>query len=92
MLINVNDKWRITSDERQFILQKYIGKSKNGEENWTSVGYHPGLGSLVRECAERELRGGGEETLAQALGRAENLVTDLSRALTPLLNTDRVGK
>ncbi len=87
MLIQINENYRVTSDARQFILQKRAGvDKKTGEDNWSSVSFHPDPQSLVSTMIWRDFRGGGSETLTQALKRVETLSQELKTAFRPLLD------
>lgn len=87
MLVEINENYRVTSDPRQFILQKRSGvDKKTGEVNWNSVSFHATLESLVQTAVWRDFRGGGTESIESALERVNGLIRDLRREFKPMLN------
>lgn len=57
MDIKLNDEYRVTSDSRQYILQRFTGSyDKNGNEVRTNVTYHGTIASLVNNLLERQVR------------------------------------
>lgn len=81
MIIPLNDKYRITSDAYQFILQQFSGKSKDGTENWRSIKYHATLEGIVNALIQHDLRAPEHSTLADGLESQKNLAETLSAAL-----------
>lgn len=59
MEIKLNNDYRITADDKQYILNKVTvfkeGKKK-GEENVVAVSYHTTLESLLKKWCEIDLR------------------------------------
>ena len=80
MIIPVNDRYRIASDPRQWIIQE--SRTRNGEAEWESRYYFVTLESAVMELREVMVRTSDGETLADGLADIEKVTTTLSRALT----------
>lgn len=58
--IEVGDKWVITSDQYQFILnEKKVVKSGNkaGEEWLDTIGYYPKINQLISGLIHRQIHG-----------------------------------
>ena len=80
MIIPVNDRYRIASDPRQWIIQE--SRTRNGEAEWESRYYFGTLESAVMELREVMVRTSDGETLADDLADIEKVTTTLSQALT----------
>ena len=83
MIIPINERNRITSDEYQWIIQKK--RSRKGKEDWASRHYYPTFESAVRSLGELMVRQSKADTLVSALAEVENVATTLSQALTPTI-------
>ena len=83
MIIPVNDRYRITSDPRQWMIQE--SRTRNGEAEWESRYYFGTLESAVRELRELMVRTSDGETIADDLADIEKVATTLSQALTPTI-------
>lgn len=57
MDIKLSEEFRVTSDSRQYILQKITGGyDKDGNEVRTNVSYHGTIASLVNKLLERQVK------------------------------------
>ena len=91
MEIPINEKYRLSSDEYQWIVQKR--RSRKGELDWTNLEYHSRLDSAVRSLGELMVRRSKANTLVDALKEVETIATTLSQALTPQFEgLDRLKK
>ena len=81
MIIPVNDRYRIASDPRQWMIQE--SRTRNGEAEWESRCYFGTLESAVKELRELMVRTSDGETLVDDLADIEKVTTTLSQALTP---------
>ena len=81
MIIPVNDRYRIASDPRQWMIQE--PRTRNGEADWESRYYFGTLESAVKELREVMVRTSDGETLVDDLAAIEKVTTTLSQALTP---------
>ena len=81
MIIPVNDRYRIASDSRQWMIQE--SRTRNGEAQWESRYYFGTLESAVKELRELMVRTSDGETLVDDLADIEKVTTTLSQALTP---------
>ena len=81
MEIPINEKYRLSSDEYQWIVQKR--RSRKGKLAWTNLEYHSRLDSAVRSLGELMVRRSKANTLVDALKEVETIATTLSQALTP---------
>ena len=80
MIIPVNDRYRIASDPRQWMIQE--SRTRNGEAEWESRYYFGTLESAVMELREVMVRTSDAQTLVDDLADIEKVTTTLSRALT----------
>ena len=91
MEIPINEKYRLSSDEYQWIVQKR--RSRKGKLDWTNLEYHSRLDSAVRSLGELMVRRSKANTLVDALKEVETIATTLSQALTPHIEgLDRLKK
>ena len=81
MIIPVNDRYRIASDPRQWMIQE--PRTRNSETEWESRYYFGTLESAVKELRELMVRTSDGETLVDDLAAIEKVTTTLSQALTP---------
>ena len=81
MLIPINERYRITSDSRQWIIQEL--RTRNGANEWRSKSYFGTIESAVKELGELMVRTSDAQTLVDALADVEKVTTTLSQALTP---------
>ena len=80
MIIPINDRYRIASDPRQWMIQE--PRTRNGETEWESRYYFGTLESAVKELREVMVRTSDGETLVDDLADIEKVTTTLSRTLT----------
>ena len=83
MIIPINDRYRIASDPRQWMIQE--SRTRNGEAEWESRYYFGTLESAVMELRELMVRTSDGETLVDDLADIEKVTTTLSQALTPTI-------
>lgn len=88
MIIPINDKWRIASDERNWTVQTKITSKKRGEE-WLAKSYHATLAQASQSLSQRLARAIETNTLTEALVEIEQLSTTLTGALTPHFKPDQ---
>ena len=84
MIIPINDRYRIASDPRQWMIQE--PRTRNGGTEWESRYYFGTLESAVMELGELMVRRSDAETLADALLAVNEIATTLSQALTPTID------
>ena len=83
MLIPINERYRITSDSRQWIVQE--SRLRNGTTDWESKFYFGTFNAALKDLGELMVRESKAQTLADALDDVEKVTTTLSQALTPQL-------
>jgi len=88
MILPIDEKWRIKSDEYCWHIQYLKGMRKNRqtgelEENWVSRRYYQSISKAAHGLAELELMSGDTKTLAEALDAVRSVSERLSMALTP---------
>ena len=83
MMIPINDRFRITSDSRQWMIQRR--RTRNGKEKWESRLFFPTLQGAVKDLGELMVRESKANTLVKALEDVEKVTTTLCQALTPQL-------
>ena len=81
MLIPINERYRIASDSRQWMIQE--SRTRNGAIEWQSKYYFGTIESAVKELGELMVRTSDAQTLTDALDDVEKANTTLSQALTP---------
>ena len=81
MLIPINERYRIASDSRQWMIQE--SRMRNGETVWQPKYYFGTFKSALNELGELMVRTSDAQTLVDALIDVEKVTTTLSQALTP---------
>lgn len=87
MRIEIDNKWVITSDKYQFILQeKGIAKSgKNeGEEVLKNATFHTQMGSLIRSLIMKEVREADIASLQEMDAKIDRVCMELSKVFNHL--------
>ena len=56
MVIQVNDKHRISSDRNSWTVQKYVGKRKDGKDEWENLYYCVDFGGALASLGEYLVR------------------------------------
>ena len=83
MIIPINARYRIVSDEYQWIIQRK--RTRKGKEDWQARLYYPTLKAALEGLGDLMVRQSDVATLADALVEVENVTTTLSQALTPTI-------
>ena len=81
MIIPINEQYRLTSDEFQWIIQKR--RTRKGKKDWEARLYYPSLKAAVEGLGELMVRQSKANSLVDALAAIENIATALSQAATP---------
>jgi len=81
MIIPINARYRIVSDEYQWIIQRI--RTRKGKEDWQARLYYPTLKAAVEGLGELMVKQSKADTLVSALAAVEEVATQLSQALTP---------
>ena len=81
MIIPINNKYRIASDQYQWIVQSK--RTRNGSLEWEARLFYPTFRMALGSLGELMVRESKAETLAEALTDVKNITTRLSQALTP---------
>ncbi|MCS3423392.1 hypothetical protein M2403_001993 [Rahnella sp. BIGb0603] len=87
MRIEIDNKWVITSDKFQFILQeKGIAKSgKNeGEEVLKNASFHSKMDSLLRSLIMKEVRDSDVTSLREMDAKIDRVCMEISKTFTHL--------
>ena len=84
MIIPINARYRIVSDEYQWIIQRI--RTRKGKEDWQARLYYPTLKAAVEGLGELRVRQSKADTLVSALAAVEEVATQLSQALTPKID------
>ena len=85
MIIPINDKYRLKSDEYQWIIERK--RTRKGEEDWQARLFYPTVKAAVQGLGELMVRQSKANTLVDALEAVENVATTLSQAPTPRKRT-----
>jgi len=83
MELEINNKYRITSDKYQWMIQEK--RTRKGKIDWKSVSYYPSIEQAIQGLGEMLVRLSDAKTLTDALRDVQNVATQLSHALTPNL-------
>ena len=83
MELEINKKYRITSDKYQWIIQEK--RTRKGKIDWTSISYYTSIEQAIQGLGELMVRLSDAKTLTDALRDVQNVATQLSHALTPNL-------
>ena len=81
MMIPINDQFRITSDSRQWMIERK--RLRKGKESWEARLYFGTLKACLKDLGELIVRTSKANTLADALDDVEKVTTTLCQALTP---------
>lgn len=78
MEINLDKKYRITADSRQYILQKKV------KERWVGESYYVKLEVLLQDYIDMQTRCSDVKTIQELIDYQKRLVTALNKAVQPL--------
>ena len=83
MILPINSKYRIASDQYQWKIQRRRNRTRNGKrvEVWESFKYYPSLCGAVRGLRELLVSTSSAVGLTSALEVLDEVNTTLSRAL-----------
>lgn len=84
MIIPIDKEFRINSDRYQWIVQKYGGVNKDGEEVWRSETFHATLGHAVKALGERLCRELPTVGIEEAIAGVHEVANRLQQALPSL--------
>lgn len=80
--IKLDDKYKITSDSRQYMLQKLVGKDKKtGEDVYNPVAYSQEPIHLIKVYASRYVRGSSASSLQELVSTYQSTVKRLEKSL-----------
>lgn len=85
MILPIDDKYRLTSDEACWRIEAY--RSSRG---WRPIKYYSTLSEAVTGLAHLKLRTSDAQTLADALAEVERISHRISRALEPQYIVERL--
>ena len=83
MILPVNDKYRIASDSKQWIVQTPVKISKKYPDGWQSTSYYVSLPQLVNALCDRMLRESNAVGVAEGLEEVKRILRMLTHALAP---------
>ena len=87
MIIPIDEKYRIKSDSRQWMIQQYTTRKdrETGEmtDEWKSMKYFSDPSNIVTELAHMMIRTADTHTLTDALAEVDRVTASLLDALTP---------
>ena len=83
MILPVNDKYRIASDSRQWIVQTPVKVSSKYPDGWKSTSYYASLPQLVNALSDRMLRESDAVGVAEGLEEVKCILRTLTHALSP---------
>ena len=81
MELEIDNKYRITSDKYQWMIQEK--RTRKGKIDWKSISYYPSIEQAIQGLGELMVRLSDAKTLTDALRDVQNVATQLSQALTP---------
>ena len=83
MELEINNKYRITSDKYQWTIQEK--RTRKGEDDWNSILYYATFEHAINGLRELMVRLSDANTLTDALRDVENVTTQLSQAIPDTL-------
>ena len=87
MNIPLDEGYRLSSDSRQWMIQKRKDRKNRDtgepEIEWLSLNYHPTPEAAIRHHAHMRVREQEAETLGAALEKIDRVLAELTRALAP---------
>ena len=94
MIIQVDDTHRISTDERNWVIErrKSRAEGEGGEgkaRTWRPEAYFPTAKMAVNELCRRLILAGDTQTLTDALDHIENVCNTLTAALEPEFDVTR---
>ena len=82
MFIQLDDNWALTSDEHQWILQKYQSPNDSYPDGrWRNQYFCTSFKNVVKRLAETRIRLNEATTLEELIKHAESVHTQLSQLL-----------
>ncbi|MEM5816504.1 MAG: DUF5405 family protein [Desulfitobacterium hafniense] len=84
MRIDINEKYCITSDEYQYILNtKFVsnGKKTKGQEELKAVAYCSDLNHCLKELVKRQIRESDCTSLRDVVKRIEEIRSEINRTI-----------
>lgn len=85
MNIPLNKGYRLLSDKRQWMVQRYKGVTTDSKgrdkEVWKSLSFHPTATKAVQHHAEVLCRESDAKTIDEAVAEAKRIVAELTKAL-----------
>lgn len=84
MRIDINEKYCITSDEYQYILNiKFVrnGKKTEGQEELKVVAYCSDLNHCLKELVRRQIRESDCTSLRDVVRRIEEIKSEINRTV-----------
>ena len=83
MIIPINDKYRISSDRNQWIIQIPCKVTPKTPSGWKSDQYYRSLEQVMENLPERMLRESNAETIAEGMVESKRILRELAVALSP---------
>ncbi len=90
MIILINDRHRIASDQYAWSIQKPV--RRKGKISWESFRWYATAEQAVNGLVELMVRLSDAETLIEAIQDVNRICSELSSALTPEFAVRRVSK
>ena len=91
MIIPLDEGYRLKSDSRQWIIQKYT-PAKEKKSEWKSLAYFVDPSKAVTELIQRRIRVSDAQTLAEALVEVDRVTRAVLDALAPHFKVEEVSK
>jgi len=83
MLIEIDDKYAIKGDRRQYMLCEKVKPTKKQADGWKPFQYYHSLENLIQNFAEMRLRESDAEGVAEVLAENKRILRTLAGALSP---------
>jgi len=79
MKIVLSDKWKIETDEHNYVLFRKVKRKKDSKDiKWSTFGYYSDLEYLVSELFERGIRELEADTLQELMDKVIKLKKELT--------------
>ena len=88
MIIPIDDKYRIKSDTRCWMIQKYRQETEKRRASWEPIKWFNTLEGTAQALVELKLRASDVETLGGALAEAKDATAAVCRGLAAIASLE----
>jgi hypothetical protein len=88
MIINVNEKLRINSENQQWQIHKLSGKLKTGEPKWVSIYYYSNLQDAAQRLFTMQVMDINSSDIQEILNKMDSIGREIKSAVRPFDELD----